>query len=289
MGWRDIGIGGGQSGYLKIAAGEKKMIHVLLKPGEEPHTFSQHYFKDLNRGAVCPGAGCPACESKLKELRPRYQHAIAIYSYTEKETKLWIMSNEVAQQVKTIYEGYKTFDGHDLSVTRIGTGLETKYVVVPFNTRFQSSMVSEVPNPEEVLAPADIETIETMMTGVDPATEFNPEKIEKELEKPVADADPWGGIGQQPQNESAPAYAETADGWDKSITPASPAPVTVVAQAPAVDRTNLMKQVLHKFATHAKLKPKGAKEKFLVQFAPGKKTISQASIVELQAMLKALA
>lgn len=302
MGWRDIGTGGGGGGanWLKVKAGEKAMIHVI---SSEPHSFNSHFFQQLQKGATCPGEGCPACALKDKDHRPRWQHALVVYSYADKSCKIWVMSNTTAEQVKNIYDTYKSLSKVDLAVSRTGSGLDTKYGVVPFGTKWKDAMLpAEVPDLDEVLKPATPEAIEQMLAGIDPATDFDPEKLESGAAAPAeeswnepAPAVPDEDAAETPVDE---APAEPAgDAW--SDTPAEdtppPAPKATAPKAAAKpaaaapnERLDLMKKVLHKFATHPKMKAPGAKDKIVLQIAKTKKTVSQLSVDELKRILALL-
>jgi len=292
MSWRDVGTGGsGGAGILKWKPGERKMLHVLFKPGEEPHSFRQHYFREINKGGTCIGAGCPACEAD-KKRQPSLRHVFRAYDFQEKAILHWICSDTTAAAIKDQMElAGGNLDAVDLAVKRTGDGMATVYLISALPTRFKASMAPETdwPTLEEPVRESTYEDLQAMAAGVDPSTEFDPEKIEKQaartvqrpLEKPVAAADPWESNVDEPQDETPAPQDETAAPWED--TPA-PAPET----SPAVDRNDLMKKVLQKYSTSPKLKKAGQKEKFLQHFAPGKKTISQASVPQLQEMLKAL-
>lgn len=300
MGWREVGTGqGGGAGILKWNTGERKMLHILFRPKEEPHNFRQHYFKSLNKGATCIGAGCPACA--LPNNKAALRHVFRVYDYKEKRVAHWIASDTTATSIKNTMEAAKeagqTLDTLDLAVTRQGDKQQTRYDVSSFPSRFKDSMAPDAEWPE-LTAPVKettLEELEMLCAGQDPSTEFNPEELEhgaqpakqvRALEKPVQN-DPW--MGATGSDEVQDASAETSATWDD--TPAAepePAPEPAPAKPAAIDRNTLLRQALQKYSTSPKLKAPGAKDKFLQHFAPGKKTLSQATMVQLQEMIKAL-
>ncbi len=286
MGWRDIGLGGGGGGadWMKWKPGEKKMLHVL---SEEPKSYNNHYFGTIRRGAVCPGEGCPACATGSKDLRARYSHALVVYSYADKACRVWVMNSTTAEQVKNVHDTYKSLERVDLAVSRIGEGLDTKYGVVPLGTKWKEEMMPEtIPDMDTLLNPASIENIESMMNGIDPSTEFDPEKLD--AAEPQQDS-AWDAPAPPPADEEAPSeIAEEApapveeEPEEKPVKKAVPAkPAAPVAN----ERLDLMKKVLHKTSTHPKMKVPGAKEKLIFQVAKAKKTISQLSVDELKKVL----
>jgi len=160
--WSDIGNSNERSAIVKISAGEKVILHVL---SEEPYSFRQHYFQAVNRGAICAGSACPACQNGHSV---RKQHAFVVYDLTAGEVKIWVMGNTVAEQLKAIYDEY----GHsladvDLSVKRVGTGKSTKYIIMPMKTKYSNEADDvELPNLSEIFKPSSPEKINNYMNGI---------------------------------------------------------------------------------------------------------------------------
>lgn len=184
MTWDDVGIST-ESEYLEWQDKESIRLHLLTV---DPYTVHQHFFRNVGRGANCPGAAtCPACASGDRSYRKRPRHAFLVYSFREagrdrEGAKIWIMSDDTAKKLRNIWESYKTFDGIDLVVTRTGTGLETEYNAVPVPTQYQKEMLiarSIMPKLEDSLPIATPEDIQLMMAGKDPRNEFDPAKMER--------------------------------------------------------------------------------------------------------------
>lgn len=286
MAWGDVGVGGGGGNFLKLKAGEKTMLHVL---SEEPTSFFQHFFQSINRGATCPGQDCPACASGQKEFRKRAQHVFVVYDYKDKQVKLWAMGNETAEQVKNVYDTYdSSLAGVDLQVTRTGTGRDTKYGVVPKQTRFQESFVEgqEQPDPEESSKPASAEDIQQMMEGVNPAESFDPEKLEETGDGAKGGSDdPWGDEAGE-KTPPAPAKPSGKGAWPTGGAKSAPAKANGNGSAvSSSERMQLIRKVMHAFSTKPAFKDPKARLAALKKVS--KKTItSQLSIDELKVLAK---
>lgn len=259
MGWQEVGLSAGGQDYIKVKAGQKVKVHVL---SAEPYTFFQHFFNTIQRSAVCPGDGCPACAANDKDMRKRTQHSFVVAD-EEGNVKVWNMGNETAEKVKNIYDTYESsLDSVDLVVNRTGTGKDTSYGVTPVAAKIDVSSVDmeALPNLEEIHAPASAEDIEKMMAGIDPAQEFDPSKLEAASEGPTP-------------VEDAPAEEEA---------PPKPAPKPVAKATPNGDpKQPVIQQIMKLLSTSVKYKAMPARQSLFKRCAPGKGTVSAMTLQEL--------
>lgn len=262
MSWTDIGQGGGGD-FLKIETGKKIKVHVL---SEEPYSFFQHFFNSIQRGAVCPGEECPACADGTKEHKKRAAHSLVVMTEAG-EIKVWTASNTVMQAVKNIHDTYVDsggIGGVDLVIIRTGTGLETKYGITPVPAAIDTSGVdmAALPVLEEINPPATVDDVASMLAGVDPSAEFNPEELEEEA---VAAAE-------------AQVAAQTPP-------PAQVKPKPIAAQAKpngsADPKLPVLKDIMQALATNPKYRTPQAKALLIKKCAPGKSTVSSLTLQEL--------
>ncbi len=288
MGWDDVKPGGAGGNFLKIAAGQKVLLHVF---SEEPYSFKQAFFNDVQRGAILDDETVKLVDKKLV----RAQHALWVRDFSDNSDKVWMMSNATAEQVKNIFETYGTLAEIDLVVARMGSGLQTKYQIVPKQTKFQD----DVPALEDlslVLVAETAENVERLLRGEDPNVDFDPNALEAAAPTEAAEEDATDTAAPEPA-------ADSVDDW-LNETPAKPAPVARPAARPApapakkpapapaarpqagaspngTDRAVLIKRVM------ALPKLKDAKFRAMVSNKVAKgKTLSQYSVAELQKVLQ---
>lgn len=262
MSWKDITEGGGSAGILSLQAGESALVHVI----GEPKSYWEHFFQSMQKSLICPHRGCPACNND--KTKARLRHSFVVFDLNEKQVKTWSVSNTVALSIKNIWESYGgNLDEVDLKVKRTGTGLSTKYSVVPVKTVYDEAMIEgvELPNLDAIFQSATEEEIKAMLED---------ELAERGEEEPAAE-------------EEAPKKATTKKPAAKKAVKAEPVeeeepvaeePAPVKTAAPAVgnaDRMTVLRRCLPKFG---KL---DAETKQTVLSAFGKKNLAQLTLEEL--------
>lgn len=260
MSWKDITEGGGAAGILSLQAGESALIHVI----GEPKSYWEHFFQSMQKSLICPHRGCPACNND--KTKARLRHSFVVYDLNENQVKTWSVSNTVALSIKNIWESYGgNLDEVDLKIKRTGTGLSTKYSVVPVKTVYSEDMIAgvDLPDLDAIFTPATEEEIKSMLEdelaerGEDaPAEEETPKKAAKKPAKKAVKAEP---VEEEPEAEEAP----------KAAKPAADAPVS------GADRMTVLRRCLPKFG---KL---DAETKQTVLSAFSKKNLAQLTLEEL--------
>ena len=255
MSWNDINEGGTSGNILSLQAGEKATVHII----GEPKSYWEHFFPNMQRSLICPHRGCPACNND--ETKARLRHSFIVYDLGDKAIKTWTVSNTVALSVKNIWESYNgDLSSVDLEIKRTGTGLSTKYAVVPVKTKYEDSMIEgeELPDLDAIFTPATEEEIKSMLES-----EFGDEagfEEEKEEKKPAAKkaAKKAKATPSEDKKEEAPAKEEET-------------------QKPAAntDRMNILRRCLPKFG---KL---DAESKKTILSAFGKANLAQLTADEL--------
>lgn len=131
MGWNDTtgaGSGRGQD-HISIKANQTIRIHALLKQGEEPISYWSHFIRGKG-SVICPGREqCPVCQEGT--IKAKKSHAMNVYDYESGAVKILEQGNSIYQQIKMVFDQYGSLDGVDLSIKRVGDGLNTQYLVMP--------------------------------------------------------------------------------------------------------------------------------------------------------------
>lgn len=297
MGWNDVTEGGGGD-YLKLKAGEKVRVHVLLADGEEPFTHFSIYNKEIKKGARVAEDYVPT-----GALKKRKQHAVNVFDLNASVVKVWVMSNTTAMELKNLFEQNGSLEGHDLIIKRTGTELETKYSVQPAmdGCQYDPSFIEGVTLPDlpTILAVESDERIAAVEAGLDP-DDGEPAAEDAPAEAPAEDApaEPSDSAEDTPAEEEQPAPpparkpappAKPAPGKPAPAKPApgKAAPAPTANGADAAKKANLIKVILQKKATKAKFKDPKAWSAVLLAAtksaaAPkGKSVLSALSIQEL--------
>lgn len=205
MSWKDINEGGTSGNILSLQAGEKVTVHVI----GEPKSYWEHFFPNMQRSLICPHRGCPACNHD--ETKARLRHSFIVYDLGDKSIKTWTVSNTVALSVKNIWESYDgDLSSVDLEIKRTGTGLSTKYAVVPVKTKYDDSMIEgeELPDLDAIFTPATEEEIKSMLESevgdeeAEQAVEKSKPATKKTTAKKAVKAEAVGSEDPQPQKES---------------------------------------------------------------------------------------
>ena len=242
MAWTDITPGGSSDGadFIRLKNdGDVVKVHVILQEGEEPVSFSSAFFKGVGakgRTAII-GEGSPL-EGMEKEYSVRKKHAIPVVDMSDGKIKVLEMSNTLANTVKGIYEEYQGFDTIDLKITRNGSGLQTKYAVVPVPTKYSEDTIEgqERPDFEKLYAPFSNEDIEKMMAGEDPSAD----RVIPEKDAAEAPAEEAPAEVEAEEEEAAPAPVKKAAVAPKAAAKAA-------APAPAAQRAVLLQAIKANF------------------------------------------
>lgn len=202
MGWDSV-TEGGSSSNLKVKAGTPAKVHVL-NSADGPKSFESVYFQALNKGAIIDPDNNPL-EGLDDEFKLRKRHAFIVFDFADSEVKTFVVSNQVANQLKGIMKEYDdSLDAVDLKITRSGEGLATKYQVIPVATKFTDDMIKgkELPDMEEIFKVTSDEDIEKLRNGEDPGGEFVPG--DEETPPANAKATPKGKKPPPPAEEETP-------------------------------------------------------------------------------------
>jgi len=124
--------------FLKIEPNKPAVIRLLDKA---PYSLRKHWDQAKKTSIVCNGEGCTLC---AEGHEPRQTWAANVYSHDQSKVLVFEWGPSVMKILKTIdtdleKQGIKIEDT-DLSVSKSGTGLETKYAVVP---RMKSMSIPE--------------------------------------------------------------------------------------------------------------------------------------------------
>lgn len=267
MAWKDINENGGTGGILSLQAGESALVHII----GEPKSFWEHFFQAMQRSLICPHRGCPACNND--KTKARLRHAFIVYDLNEKQVKTWAVSNTVALAVKNVWESYGgDLSEVDLKIKRTGTGLSTKYSVVPVKTSYDEAMVAgvDLPDLDSIFAPATEEEIKAMLED-----ELAERGEEPEEESPKSK--PAAKKGTAKKAVKAEAVEEDAESEEEPAAKPEAKPETKAAPAPAsgADRMTVLRRCLPKFG---KL---DAETKQSILGAFSKKNLAALSLEEL--------
>lgn len=267
MAWKDINENGGTGGILSLQAGESALVHVI----GEPKSFWEHFFQAMQRSLICPHRGCPACNND--KTKARLRHAFIVYDLNEKQIKTWTVSNTVALAVKNIWESYGgDLSEVDLKIKRTGTGLSTKYSVVPVKTSYDEEMIAgmDLPDLNATFAPATEEEIKSMLED-----EVAERGDEPEEESPKSKSAAKKGTAKKAVKVEA--VEEDAEKEEEPAAKAEAKPEVKAAPAPAsgADRMTVLRRCLPKFG---KL---DAETKQSILGAFSKKNLAALSLEEL--------
>ncbi len=259
MSWDDVGRGG-SGNFLKVDAGKTVRVHLLSDMTDGPFSFASVFNKELQQGVRVPE------DFKQDGVKVRWQHGVVVYSFADGEVKVWIMSNTTAKKFKNVFDSYSgDLSTVDLNVSRIGTGLDTDYGVVPVPTKYaEEAAEMDQPVLDEVFAVEDDARIQEVCGGGSGGVE--PVDPEAAAEPPVEEEAP------------PPPVARPA------ARPAAPKAAAVAPTNGAAAKTELLKKCIHAFATKPKYKDpkvKGA----LLKRVTGKVILSTCSVDELKKLL----
>lgn len=113
----------GKDAFLKLEPGKT----AILAFRGEPHDFRTHWIN--NKGVLCAGSECQACKDGLPSSF-RFRINVIL-----KENGL--VTAKILEQGRTVYNALRDMhtdyplDKHLMKVTRIGSGKETSYSILP--------------------------------------------------------------------------------------------------------------------------------------------------------------
>lgn len=261
MSWNDINEGGTSSNILSLQAGEKATVHII----GEPKSYWEHFFPNMQRSLICPHRGCPACNND--ETKARLRHSFVVYDLGDKAIKTWTVSNTVALSVKNIWESYDgDLSSVDLEIKRTGTGLSTKYAVVPVKTKYEDSMIEgeDLPDLESIFTPATEEEIKSMLES-----ELGDEEAAQAVEK----SKPAKPAAKKPAKKAVKAEAVGSE--DSKPQEESHTPQETKKPETSTDRMTILRRCLPKFG-----KLDGETKKTILS-AFGKANLAQLTADEL--------
>lgn len=172
MSWNEIGFNNtGDSGekkteYLKLEGTVK--VRIL---DDEPRTYWTHWVPQMNGGKGgsinCIGKGCPICammaqdkkENKPKRYSSSKKHIINVIDRATGTVKLLNAGETVFEGLKQIMMQMGDLKSYDVSITRAGTGKQTKYSVLP---TFPPKPLTDE---EKQLEKYDLDTVNKPLTG----------------------------------------------------------------------------------------------------------------------------
>lgn len=185
-----------------------KLENMVMQEGENVvrvvgkyHFIPSHWFNKIKRSAICPGLkDCPVCtnpirtklEASAREIQSKFgkgsKEAVdawkKFFSYDRKPTyvvnvvdrrdgkmKIWKFSYAIKQLVAKISEKYP-LDATDLIITRTGTGLKTRYSVIPAPISAPLSSQEQAQKPfvlETIYRGTTLDTLNAYLRGEIPA------------------------------------------------------------------------------------------------------------------------
>ena len=120
----EYGLGKGQ--WLKLVEGDNKVRIV-----SDVETYAVHF---VNKKPVLCTEGCELCADKDNPNKPRVQCLLWVIDRLSGETKILQIPSSVYRKFDDLSNNSDySFDGlppYDITITKTGTGLETKYDVI---------------------------------------------------------------------------------------------------------------------------------------------------------------
>lgn len=127
-GWEDVKGGTSKFDKLDIAVGENR-IRILE---EKPYFHHEHWI-ELPTGVrklICSGEGCLICR---KGVNASKRYFLPVWDYKTKSVKILEGGIQIFNGLKNYHRDpeYGNLTMYDVKICREGTGLETKYSIVP--------------------------------------------------------------------------------------------------------------------------------------------------------------
>jgi hypothetical protein len=115
--------------FIKLKAGEK--VQGVFRG--DPHIFKQHWVD--NRSSKCAGEGCEICErAKTNDkLKAKFRFYINFIVKIDGvlHAKIFEQSFGTFKDLKTLHESGYDLEQTLVSITRNGSGTDTRYLVLP--------------------------------------------------------------------------------------------------------------------------------------------------------------
>lgn len=194
---------GNGSVWLKLSDGDSHEI-VAIGGVEEMISFDQHAFwLDEGNSPIFPclqTKDCPGCklEQEIKQGGARFKAVLPVLVKTDggQEERLVIFGKAVAKQLADAEDAVgESLHGHILRLSRKGSGINTKYTVMPTGRKAKS-----------------IPTIEEF--GLDPMENIGP-TTPKAIIEALAEAGLWRSEYDNPKRPSRHAETESSEDWDE--------------------------------------------------------------------------
>lgn len=183
--------GGETSVFVKVKADEP-VSFVPLVPLDEMTSIDQHEFWDTNPALIFPCIGskvCPACKAGNK---PKYKGFLPVMLRDEAEPKILAFGITVERQIGSIAEEIGDITGQVFRLKKTGTGMTTKYTIVPTGKKVDVSKV-EIINPEDHIMVLDQEEITIKMRALgEIGGEEEAEPEGKPMSSVKEEDDEWG-------------------------------------------------------------------------------------------------
>jgi len=199
MSWGDVDAKSGKRDpdVLEIAPNTTKLAHVLLPDTEDPVSYWTHYIPNKSptgpKGAVviCPGKSiCPACASGT--YRTKRVHAINVWDYESKGVKILEGGNSIFQPLKQIRDQIGTLLSVNISIKRMGSGIDTTYSVIPIPmmSPFDQSQIRGVFPILELRIPNTVEKVATVIENMGWSVKTPATQAPEQGTPPVFEAEP---------------------------------------------------------------------------------------------------
>jgi hypothetical protein len=122
-----------------IESGRDCSIHILDK---EPEQFQSHYGLDVKPPFDCKGRTCDLCSRGIPK---KTRFAINVWDFNDKGSPVKVLEGGpmIFNQIYALFQAYNgNLDSVDFKVSRMGTKMETRYIVVPVvPSRFVPAML----------------------------------------------------------------------------------------------------------------------------------------------------
>lgn len=193
---RKLGAGGGDGEgggkkYLRVKEGEP-VTFAPIQPLNELISFDQHEYWETNPAVMIPciGPGCPACKSGNK---PKYKALLQVITPDEPTTpKILPMGISVNRQLEQIAEEIDQLPGAVFKLKRTGSGLTTRYTLVPTGKRVAVDKVIPLDIESEVQV-FSADEITAKISAIGGKTEEADEAAPAKTVPAVAEED-WGEV-----------------------------------------------------------------------------------------------
>lgn len=141
--WDDVVKSSGSGDYVETKEGKPAMVHIL---GGAPRKIAEHW-NTKKEFRECAGPGCEFCGDLASWGKVRTAFSVPVYNFVTNKEGVLKKPYSVFKTIKETREAYNgDLSNVDFRISVEGSGLETKYSVIPVvPTKFKPNMILETP------------------------------------------------------------------------------------------------------------------------------------------------